>query len=211
MKHKTALVSAMSIAGVMAAGATALGANLGILNSGQGIGELSAVAEQTTTSLASAVTSTQPTAPLADLVAYQINDVGLVTLAREGRRLTLGSADVGDWTYEVRSQGRQLEVVFRLDDREINFEAKVENGQVMVDVWEEQVVIQGGGSGGGSAATTATTSATTATTQPSTTQATYGEDDSHDDDSYDDSDYSDDDHAGDDGEDHSYEGGEDDD
>lgn len=185
MNHKTAVVSAMSIAGVMVAGATALGANLGIVGAAEGVGDLSSVIDPTATTLPLA-TSLPPAPPLADLVAYQVNGVGVITVARDGDRLTLSSADVGDWGYEVKSQGEKLAVAFRTADREIQLEAAVSNGQVVLDAWEEQVITDSASSGSSTAVTSAvTTPATTSVTQPgATSSVTY--DDSYDD-SYEDS------------------------
>lgn len=190
MKHRTALVSAMSIAGVVLAGATALGANLGILNSSQGLGEISTV-EPVATPSTSTTVSTMPGTPQSDLVAYQINGVGVVTIAREGSDLTLGSADVGSWTYEVTSQGEKLAVAFRFEDRQVDFEAQVTEGQVVVDVWEDKVVVQSGGNGGSSPV--ATQPPTSVTSAPTRDDDTHEDDDSYDDDGYDDDGYDSDD------------------
>ncbi len=196
MKHRTALVSAMSIAGVVLAGATAVGANLGILNSSQGLGEISAVEPVTTSTALTAPASTPPTVPVTtpqpDLVAYQINGVGVVTIARHGSDLKLDSADVGDWSYEVSGQGEALTMAFRFEEREIQFEAALTDGQIVVDVWEEQVIVETAGSSGSAPATAPatapTTQATSVTTAPPVTSGTWDDDDheDHEDDSYDD-------------------------
>lgn len=180
----------MSIAGVVLAGATALGANLGILNSSQGLGEISAVAPIATSATSSTV-STKPGTPESDLVAYQINGVGVVTIAREGSQLSLGSADVGSGTYEVTSQGETLAVAFRFEDRQVDFEAQVTEGQVVVDVWEDKVVVQSSGNGGSSPV--ATQPPTSVTSAPPRDDDTHEDDDSYDDDSYDDDSFDDDD------------------
>jgi hypothetical protein len=150
MKHKTALVSALSIAGVVLAGAAALAANLGIMNSTNEVGALSAAGSSTSTTTA---------ALGSEVVAYQIAGVGVVTLSRAGSSLSLESAAVGDWTYEVDESGDEIEITFRLGDREIEFKAEVANGQTLVSVTEEDVIVQGStGTAGVTAPTTAVTS-----------------------------------------------------
>ena len=139
MKHRTALVTAMSIAGVILAGTVAVAANLGILNSTNQVGTLSA-ADASTSS-----TTTQGRG--GEEVAYQIAGVGVITLARQGDDLTLQSADVGDWTYEVDDSDNGISITFRLGEREIEFEAEVEDGQTLVSVNEEDVIVQDGTGG----------------------------------------------------------------
>ncbi len=223
MRHKTALVSALSMVGVLMAGATALGANMGILNGTDNLGELTAVSD-TAAATTSSTETTGSTAAQAELISYQINGVGVVTLSRDGQKLFLESAEVGNWSYTVETQGKIIAMTFGNQDREVHFEAKVKDGQILVDVWEENVVVEtvNGGSNGG---TTGTTLANTSTTAPSTTSSTYdddGYDDEYDDeyeDEYedehndDDSEYEDedDDHEDDDHEDDGHEGHEDDD
>ncbi|MGF1667180.1 MAG: hypothetical protein ACFCVC_13020 [Acidimicrobiia bacterium] len=206
MKHRTALVSAMSIAGVVLAGATAVGANLGILGSSQGLGEISAV-QPATTSIAAATPPIPSTMSQPDLVAYQINGVGVVTIARQGSELTLDSADVGSWTYEVSGQGETLAMAFRFEEREVRFEAALADGQIVVDVWEEQVIVTPGADPGSPAtpATAPVTQATSVTTPSPTTSGTWSDDDDdgyeHDDADADasyDSSYDSDDDGGDD-------------
>jgi hypothetical protein len=126
----------MSIAGVILAGAVALAANLGILNSTNQVGTLSAADDSTS--------STTTQAGAAEEVAYQIAGIGVVTLARQGDDLTLQSADVGDWTYEVNDSDDGISITFRLGEREIEFEAEVEDGQTFVSVNEEDVIVQDG-------------------------------------------------------------------
>lgn len=207
MRHKTALVSALSIVGVLMAGASALGANMGILSTNDGIGEITAVsntvADSTTATTDAATTSTTTAGP--DLVAYQINGVGVVTIAREGKRLTVDSAEVGAWSYTVDKQGKELSMSFENADRTVNFSAQVKNGEILVDVWEDNVVVEtgsgsAGGSGGGAAAPDPVTSQTTVATTTSThhdDDGQYDDDTQYDDDhdeSYEDDDHEDSDH-----------------
>lgn len=136
MKHKTALVTALSIAGVILAGTVALAANLGILNSTNEVGRLSAADASTS--------STTTDASAGEVVAYQIAGVGVVTLSRQGDDLSLQSADVGEWTYEVDDSDQGIAITLRFGEREIEFEAEVEDGQTLVSVNEEDVIVQGG-------------------------------------------------------------------
>ena len=132
MKHKTALVTALSIAGVMLAGMAALATNVGILDAASGVGELSAAAAAETPTTAASTPSPSPTD--GDVVAYRIEDIGIVTLARQDDELTLHSVVAGAWGYRLDSEGTELAITFMLDDQEVRFGARVEGGQTVVDV-----------------------------------------------------------------------------
>ena len=116
MKHKTAIASAASIAGVLLAGATALGANLGIVNSSDQLGELSAVSETVATQPTVPGTSTTTEAG-PELIAYQIPEVGIVTIARSddayptskrGLYRTLQGSGRGEAGMQKADCGRQI-------------------------------------------------------------------------------------------------------
>ena len=189
MKHKTAIASAASIAGVLLAGATALGANLGIVNSSDQLGELSAVSETVATQPTVPGTSTTTEAG-PDLIAYQIPEVGIVTIARSDDQLSVDSADVGSWTYEVVDTGSHLEIMFSQNGREVKFEASVDDDQVDVEVSEEETIVT---------QDPPSTDPSTSTTTPgsSTSSSDHDDDDSYEDDDHDsDDDHEDDDHDG---------------
>jgi hypothetical protein len=132
VKHRTALVTALSIAGVLLAGVTALAANLGILDSASGVGELSAVAPVASST---AATDTPPGPPVdEEVVAYRIPDVGVVTLVRRGDGLTLLSVAAGSWSYRLESEGTELTMTFALDDRRVVLMARVDGDRTLVDV-----------------------------------------------------------------------------
>lgn len=134
MKHKTALVMAISVVTVVLAGAGALAANVGILKTTSEVGSLSAVSTEVTTA------ASIPNEP--EVVAYQVAGIGVITLSRDGDNLSLQSAAVGDWSYEVDGQSDGIDIAFRLGDREVLFKAAVENGQTLVSVQEDDVIVQ---------------------------------------------------------------------
>jgi hypothetical protein len=134
MKHKTAMVTAISVVTVLLAGAGALAANVGILSSTSEVGSLSAVAADVSK------TASMPIGP--EVVAYQVAGIGVVTLARDGNNLSLDSVAVGDWSYEVDGQSDGINIAFRMGDREVLFKATVENGQTLVSVEEDDVIVQ---------------------------------------------------------------------
>jgi hypothetical protein len=202
MRHKTALVSALSMASVLLAGATALGANMSILNNNGTVGELTAVSDSvggttTTEDISSA------DAPTPDLVAYQINDVGVVTLTRVGDELFVESTETGTWAATVASEGPALSLVFERGDRQVRFDASVDGDQILVDVWEEEVVLGETvttSEGNNTSTTTATGVGSTSTTVPNATSTTLDDDrdDDYSDDAYDDDESKDDDDQDDD-------------
>jgi hypothetical protein len=132
VKHKTALVTALSIAGVMLAGVAALAANLGILDATSGVGELSAAAAAETPATAAPAPSDSPAG--GDVVAYRVEGIGIVTLTRQGDNLTLHSVVAGGWSYRLESEGTEVAMTFTLDGRQVRFAARVEGGETVVDV-----------------------------------------------------------------------------
>lgn len=158
MKHRTALMVALSMLSVVVAGTAAVAANLGILESSAQAGAVSPIASMpSSTSVAS---TTEPSAPGSDSVAYQIPDVGVVSLIRDGDSLTVESVEAAGWDVSVKSEGAEVEIELRSGDRVVTFKAEVDGDMVVVDVVEES-------------ATTSTTEATTTTaTTPDTSKAT---------------------------------------
>lgn len=148
MKHRTALVMAGSIVGVMLAGSAVLAANFGILS---GADDLGALDPQTppiaTVDLSSATTTPVPTTAAGDLVAYQVEGLGVVTLLRQSDMLTVDSVTVDQaWTWEIDDDSDHLggvKIEFDNGEREVEFRAWVENGEVVVSVDEENVVVDG--------------------------------------------------------------------
>lgn len=92
MKHRTGLITAASVAGVLAAGSVAIGANLGILNASgsDAVGSLSVATTQptaqvelvddTANSSTSSTQTTQTTTAQPDQSQYQVEDAGMVTI-----------------------------------------------------------------------------------------------------------------------------------
>ena len=163
MKHRTALVAAFSVAGVLAAGATAIAANLGILDStNSGFGQLSAVASTSTTpdgsgpqvvtvyvddtsipgvtpqepSTTTAPTTTLAPAPGPELLPYAVEGAGVVTLARDGDVLTVAGVDAPGWAWSVAHDGDQVQLALRSGTRVLSFTAQFVSGEVQVTVDE---------------------------------------------------------------------------
>jgi hypothetical protein len=128
------MVTAISVVTVLLAGVGALAANVGILSSTSEVGSLSAVSADVSKA------ASMPIGP--EVVAYQVAGIGVVTLARDGNNLSLNSVAAGDWSYEVDGQSDGINIAFRMGDREVLFSATVDNGQTVVSVEEDDVIIQ---------------------------------------------------------------------
>jgi hypothetical protein len=105
MKHRTAIVTAASVAVVILAATAAIATNLGILNSGTDTGEVGALTvattDQTEVPPAPVVVVTddeatsEPSAPettsepAGEITAYAVADAGIVTLENDGSMLTI--------------------------------------------------------------------------------------------------------------------------
>ncbi len=199
MKHKTALMTALSIVSVALAGTVAYAANLGILESTPPVGDVSAVVD-----LSTSVSPSPSFGADSEAVGYQIPDVGVVTLERNGEMLSLVSVDAEGWDAVERDGSDGVEVELRSGSRHLIFSAQVVDDAVAVDVVERS-----------SAATTSTPTTGTSTPDPSVTTIPDGtstsvatatsstdhddeddddrdEDDDHDDDHDDDRDENDD-------------------
>ena len=151
MKHKTALVMAGSIVAVMLAGSAVLAANFGILSGADDLGVLDPQTPPVSTVLVASPTTAAPTTTPSELVAYQVEGLGVVTLVRQGDMLTVDSVAVDPaWTWEIEDDSDHLggvKIEFAGGDREVEFRAWVENGEVVVNVEEENVVVDGTVSG----------------------------------------------------------------
>ncbi len=137
MRHKTALTMATSVVGVMLAGSAVLAANMGILTESAELGSLDPEATTPTTIEVPVVDST--TIP-GELVAYQVDGVGVVYLLRNDTLLSVDSVEVSDsWTWESKEDPEHpggLVLIFMSVDQTIEFTVWVEDGQVMVTVEE---------------------------------------------------------------------------
>ena len=161
MNHKTALATAASVAGVLLAGVVAVGANIGILASTD-VGALDS--EDSTVAAASAAepevvtivvdeivdpasesapvstsTTQVPPPPPAELLAFEVPGVGIITLARQDDLLTVDEVQASGWDWTIREEGREVKVVLTAGDRQIEFQAKVENGEVVPKVEERSL------------------------------------------------------------------------
>jgi hypothetical protein len=147
MKHRTALVMAGSIVSVMLAGTAVLAANFGILSGADDLGVLDPQTPPVSTVLVASPTTAAPATTPSDLVAYQVDGLGVVTLVRQGDMLTVDSVAVDPaWKWEVDDDSDHfggVKIEFANGDREVEFRAWVENGEVVVSVDEENVVVDG--------------------------------------------------------------------
>ncbi len=108
MKHRTAIVTAASVAVVILAATAAIATNLGILTSGTDTGEVGALTVATTeqvevppapvvkvtddatsTSTTVAPQETTDSAASGEITAYAVADAGIVTLENDGSMLTI--------------------------------------------------------------------------------------------------------------------------
>jgi len=156
MKHRTAIVTASSIVGVLLAGATAAAANLGILSvtaSDAALGTadptVAAAPAPITTEppLVLEQTELAPTTPQPELLAYEIPQVGVVTVARTGNSLSLSQVDAPGWQWNVGANESNLTVNLTDGTRLIEFTASVVNGEVAVAVAEQSPPGQGSDDG----------------------------------------------------------------
>jgi hypothetical protein len=144
MKHRTALVMAGSIVGVMLAGSAVLAANFGILSGADDLGALDPQTPPISTNVDTPTTTVSSTVP-SDLVAYQVEGLGVVTLLREGDMLSVDSVAVDPaWEWEIDDDSDHsggVKIEFENGEREVEFRAWVENGEVVVSVEEENIVV----------------------------------------------------------------------
>ncbi len=140
MKHRTAVVTAASVAGALLAGAAALGANLGVLGSSD-LGNLSAVdpsspsPDVVTVYVDDPATSTT-TSPASEVLAYDVPGAGIVTLERTGDTLRVAGVElVNGWSSTVQREGTDV-VISLVGAKELTFSAQVVDGQVVVSVDE---------------------------------------------------------------------------
>lgn len=155
MKHRTAIVTASSIVGVLLAGATAAAANLGILSvtaSDTGLG----TADPTVAAAPAPVTTEPrlvleaepaPATPQPELLAYEIPQVGVVTVARAGNSLSVSQINAPGWQWNIGPAGSHLTVDLTDGARLIEFTASVVNGEVTVGVTEQSPPGQGSDDG----------------------------------------------------------------
>ncbi len=165
MKHKTAVAAAGSVVAVLLAGSAAIAANFGILSSADTGGDLQASVPTLVAAVPSSETTEAGQSDQGELLAYQVQGVGIVTLRRIDETLALESVSIGDgWTYAVvPTTDGSLSITFTDGSREVHFSGKVQNDEVSVSVEEVQTV-------------------TGSTPRPTDDEAEHHENESHDDD-----------------------------
>lgn len=143
MLHKTALATAVSVAVVVLAGATAVGANIGILDSGDDgtFGQLSAVSVPSSsvpTSTAPTGTSIAPTDTTAadpEVTTFDVEGIAAVTVSRDGTALTVVAVEPqAGWTWSVERDDGEVEVELRSATEEVDVYLSVVDGQVRTRV-----------------------------------------------------------------------------
>lgn len=138
MKHRTAVVTAASVAGVLLVGAAALGANLGVLGSDERGGLSAAGGPEVATVYVddAAAPAAVPPTTAPEVLAYNVPGVGIVTLDRSADGLRVAGVElVSGWTSVVEREGSDVLVALS-GDRELTFSARVVDGQVAVSVDE---------------------------------------------------------------------------
>jgi hypothetical protein len=203
MLHKTALATAASVAVVVLAGASAVGANIGILDSGDdnAFGQLSAVSvpssSVTTTitpvgSLAESEAA-PPTSAAPEVTTFDVEGIAAVTVSRDGATLAVVAVEPQPgWTWSVERDDGEVEVELRSATEEVDVYLSVVDGTIQTRV--ERTALP----------------ASSPSTAPAPGQVGGYEDD--DDDEYEDDGYEDDEDEDHEDEDHDeYEGRDDDD
>lgn len=155
MKHRTALITAGSVAAVVLAAGSAVAANLGILTTSTApVGDLtvsSPVLGDAPPAQEVAVQQDTVAAPTSDdLAAYAVDDAGLVTVRRDGDRLLVEEVvpNLG-WDATVDAQGSAVEVTFTGGGRTLRFRAEPQAGLISTTVEEVSSGGSQGDAGGG--------------------------------------------------------------
>lgn len=137
MKHRTALVTALSIVGVVVAGVLAIGANVGILASA-GPADIGTATPTTSPVTASVAAGTQEVSATVgdqgELLAYEVPNVGVVTVRRNGDALDLVEVDAPDWDWSIATRPDAVGVAFVSGQRQYVFVARIIGDQVEVSV-----------------------------------------------------------------------------
>ena len=139
--NRTALAAAASVVAVVLAGTAALAANFGILSGGGDDMDttpriLSSIVDETFVDVP--VQEVTPTPEGSQTLAYQVEGVGVVTLARTGDSLAVLSVDVDpQWDASQSASVDDISIRFTSSSQVIGFSATVLNGEVVVDVVDE--------------------------------------------------------------------------
>ena len=139
--NRTALAAAASVVAVVLAGTAALAANFGILSGGGDDVDttpriLSSIVDETFVDVP--VQEVTPTTEASQTLAYQVEGVGVVTLARTGDSLAVLSVDVDpQWDASQSASADGISIRFTSSSQVIGFSATVLNGEVVVDVVDE--------------------------------------------------------------------------
>ncbi len=178
MRHRTALITAGSIALVVFAGAVAAGANLGILNAADAgpFGTLSAAADVQTAQPEVVQVYARETPPAAPQ-QYVIKKAGTVSVAatKDSLHLTDVNAKPG-WRWSLtQNSDKKLTVTFKSSSATYTFLASLDGDGTLVAKVEKPVtrIVTSAPSGSGTAATPAAS----ATTPPAPTSDDHEDDD----------------------------------
>ena len=139
--NRTAVAAAASVVAVVVAGTAALAANFGILTSS---GDDEVTTPRVLSTLGDESFVNVPVEEITDssepseTLAYQVEDVGVVTLERTGDSLEIVAVDVdSQWAYTESTAERGVAIRFESSSQVIGFSAIVVDGQVIVDVVDE--------------------------------------------------------------------------
>lgn len=153
---RTSIATAISFAGVLAAGAAAFAVNTAVLDQS----DTPAMTQEVTTTLPASTSTTQatsnvsgfdaPTQPQAAAVpiaqatvsqrsTYKVGDAGRVILEVVDSRLRVASVlPSADWTAKAPEyEDGEVEVEFRSGSMELEFKARLSNGEIQVFVESE--------------------------------------------------------------------------
>lgn len=90
----------------------------------------------TTTTAPTTTTTTTAVLMVQEATAFSAGDAGTVWLQVQDGRLVVARVET-TWAYSQSTEDREIEIVFRSGDREIEFEAELQDGNIEVNVDSE--------------------------------------------------------------------------
>jgi len=164
MKHRTAIVTAASIAVVILAATAAIATNLKLLSSGSDTAEVGALTVDTTVSSipqevppasivkvedeeSSDVTVKAESTPAGEITAYAVGDAGVVTIENDGTMLTIGSVEPSSgWQTTQMLDGTSVDIGFvNADGQVLRFLAELDSSGMIQTVVEDLTPVASNG------------------------------------------------------------------
>ncbi|MCP5027120.1 MAG: hypothetical protein GY929_12630, partial [Actinomycetia bacterium] len=144
-RHRTALVTAGAIVGVLAAGATAVGASLGILDAtgDSTVGQLDLAPTSSLETIEVVIDRPQPIGnATGDVQLFAVADAATVGLALNGTDLVVESIDPGSgWsTTNIDMSGTEILIEFTGNARVLVFRASTDGDSIAAVVEEVQII-----------------------------------------------------------------------